>query len=72
MNVKGKEEEKKHTIDQQLERAPLFLFCNFIGQDNCVNASVCFFNFTYDEGITLLFYSVIIQWEVIFKPGNTK
>lgn len=50
----------KLAIDQQLQRAPLLLFSNFIGQNHSIIPSICFCDCTDNKVIGSLPKSVII------------
>ncbi len=60
---RNRKKQRIHAVDQQLERASLFLSSNLIGQDHCIIPCIHFCDSTDDEDITFLLYSVIIlQW----------
>lgn len=50
----------KRAIDQQLQRAPLLLFRDFIGQNHRVNPSIHFCNSADNEVINFLPESVVV------------
>lgn len=56
----GKKKSGKLAIDQQLQRAPLLLFSNSIGQNHSINPSIRFCDSTYNKVIGFLPESVII------------